>query len=314
MAMRVEWVFLAIMMCLTAPEVQAQRPTARIADHRFLESDLVPLPIITTNLVTSLGAGSATDLQVEVFDRIDSIPPRTIEGDLAYLALDLTYQQAVNDWLAPWLGIQILGRIGTSSVSIISEGVSYQTAWDLGWLIRVAEWDRSRLGMTVNLWNSNWGFIRLDEWLSNVIDDGEIEEDNEVYQESLSLAGGVGVRYAHAINETFGLAALVEGGIGEPPQDNPEAKGFFRGAIIGDIDLNPVRRVPIGVALGFRYETFPGLDPNVTWRASNGLLRIEYTGRSEYAVALETMMGSLPLTGGGSTNVVQTRLVTRYYF
>ena len=297
-----------------APAAAAEKPTSRIGDHVFGESDLVPLPIPSTNLMTSLGAGGAPNVDVEVFEWADSIPTRTIDGSLTYLTLRLGYQQAVNDWLAPWASINVAGRIGTNSVSIVSEGVPYQYSWELGWLIKVREWEHARLGATLNLWNSTWGVVDLGQWLRDAIAAGGIDETNELYRTNRSLTGGAGLRYAHAVNATFGWAAAVEGGVGEPPNRLESTRGFFRGGVIGDFDLAPARGVPIGIALGYRYESFPGLEPNVTWRSNQGLVRIGYTGREEFGVALETQLGSVPLSNGQSTVVIQTRLTTRYYF
>ena len=289
-------------------------PTARLGEHRFMESDLIPLPMATTNLLTSLGAGGAGDVEVEVFENTASISPRTIEGSLAYLTLRLGYQQAINDWLAPWFNLGISGRLGTNSVSLLSEGVAYQSSWELGWMIRVREWERSRLAATVNLWNSSWGFVELDEWLRDVIASGGIQEGNELYHEAPSLTGGGGLRYAHAFNAVFGLAAMAEGGVGEEPNATAETASFFRAGLLADMDLDAMRRVPLGLALGYRYETRPGAEPDSRLESHQGIVRLEYTGREEYAVALETQMGSLPLTSGDSAFITQVKLVTRYYF
>jgi hypothetical protein len=290
------------------------RPLPRIGDHRFLESDLVPLPMPTTNLLSSLGAGGASNARVAIFDNVDSLPPREIDGSLAYLTLNLSYQQAVNDWLAPWIAIGMSGRLGTNSVSLVSEGVVYQYSWELGWLIKVHEWQRARLAATANLWRTRWGFIQFEQWLRDVIANGGIREGNELYRESPSLSGGGGLRYAYAVNATLGLAAVVEGGVGEEPNASAKTAGFFRGSVMADVDLNGSRHVPIGFGLGFRYASVPGAEPGVRLDSNQGIFRIEYTGREEFAVALETQFGSLPLTSGDSAFITQTKLVTRYYF
>jgi hypothetical protein len=293
---------------------ESSRPTARIADHRFMESDLVPLPIPTTNLLTSLGAGGAPDVQVQLFENTPSATPRTVHGSLAYLTLNLGYQQAVNDWLAPWIDFGVSARMGANSVSLLSEGLSYQYTWELGWLMRIHQWKRSQLSATLNLWNSTWGFVELDQWARGVIDSGGVKPGNELYQEGLSLSGGGGLRYADAINPTLGWEAFAEGGVGEAPNRSTETSGYFRGGVMADLDLNATRRIPLGVALGYRYESFPGVEPNVKWHSNQAIFRIEYTAREAYAVAIESQVGSVPLSNGRTTVISQMKLVTRYYF
>jgi hypothetical protein len=106
----------------------------------------------------------------------------------------------------------------------------------------------------------------------------------------------------------------VEGGVGEEPNASAKTAGFFRGSVMADVDLNGSRHVPIGFGLGFRYASVPGAEPGVRLDSNQGIFRIEYTGREEFAVALETQFGSLPLTSGDSAFITQTKLVTRYYF
>jgi hypothetical protein len=181
-------------------------------------------------------------------------------------------------------------------------------------MIRVREWDRSRLAATVNLGNSSWGFVELDEWLRDVIANGGIQEGNELYHEAPTLTVGGGLRYAHAFNAVFGLAANAEGGVGEAPNPTDETDVYFRTGILADMDLDAMRRVPLGFALGYRYETRPGVDPDSRLDSHQGIVRVEYTGREEYAVAIETQFGSLPLTSGDSAFITQVKLVSRYYF
>ena len=293
---------------------QRQRRNGRIANHRFMESDLVPLPMPTTNINTVVGTGEASDIEVRVFENLDSISTRNIKGDLTYLTFRVNYQQAVNDWLGSWLGLGVTARLGTNSVTLLNEGLAYQFSFELGWLVRIHQWERSSLAATASLWNSNWGFVDVGQWAREAFVDGEIEEGNEIYRSSLSLSGGGGLRYAYAINSTLGAALVLEGGAGEPPDRKSDARGYFRGSVLADVDLNPARHIPIGFALGYRFDSFPGVDPVTKWESSLGIFRLEYTGRDDYAVAIESQVGTLPISSGRTTQVTQIKVTTRYYF
>jgi len=301
----------------TAAAQEGEKTTGpRLGPHQFVPHSDVRLPFILTRVDNATGFGSSMGLDVPYLDS-DGTPLFTLSGDLFYLSVGMQYQQKVKDWLAVWVGFRGLGRLGTDSQTLLSTGISTFIGFELGWLFRLHETERTLLSGTASMKNSSVTLINLLDWAERVIEDGGFAPGNSLANTTPSLRGAVGVRYAIGQNDLVGYAIAVETGFGETPDRSETGQWFL--ALDGNVSFNLRERtdVPIGFTTGITYSSFPLIDSDMTTEAYGVLLGVGYTGREDFSATLDMGFGRIPLKSGSFTDTVQTAsavISLRFFF
>ena len=96
--------------------LRAEKQLPILNNFRFIPSEVVYDPFITTFIKLNVGSGTALDIKSYRKDWNTGSILDTLSGDITYISGELQFQLAVNDWLAFNLGAGGFGRLGTEYV------------------------------------------------------------------------------------------------------------------------------------------------------------------------------------------------------
>jgi hypothetical protein len=297
-------------------EAQASRTKIpKLGNHKFVPSPIVRDPFIKTHIRNTLGIGKALDLEIPIVI-IEGETVVGLRGDLLFTVLDFEYQHAVKDWLAVWGKFGVLGRLGTGVQSFLAQGITAATEFELGWMFKFMQTERTLLSGTLNLWNSNGTVINILEFVQDIVDKGELTPENELVRKRPFLRGGGGLRFAWAASDFLGVNLIGEGAYGESVDRREKNRVYVKLGGSIDFDLKSRTVVPIGFALGYTVDTFPsGGDNTIDENVQTAFLRISYTGREDFIISLDGTWIRLPLRQLDQTiNGGLTLINMQYYF
>jgi hypothetical protein len=252
--------------------------------HRFISSSKIKSPFINTYLLTSLGAGKTSRLDIPVI--INGQELTTLTGDLAFTYFGFEYQQAVKDWIAFSLRLNAIGRLGTDAGAILYQGVDLNIGYQLGWLLKLYKSKDMMLSGTIKVSNNSFTFIDINGFIQGIVDSGKITPENKMVKNTPTTNAGAGLAYAYTINRMFGITAEANFIYGESAERFSVDEWIFNYGVLVDADLKPDYAVPLGFGLSYfgskRGKNTTSLfgDPN------NILFQINYTGKSDLDLGL----------------------------
>jgi len=252
--------------------------------HRFISSSKIKSPFINTYLQTSMGAGTTGRLDIPVI--IDSIEYATLTGDLAFTYLSFEYQQAVKDWIAFSLKVNVVGRLGTDAGAILYQGINFDMGYELGWLLKLYKKENMMLSGIVKLSNNSFTFIDISGFVQGIIDSSGLTPENKIVKNTPTTNAGAGLAYAYTINRMFGINADALISYGESAERFSEDEFTFKYGVSADADLNPDYSVPLGFALSYLGVARGKNSESVIGNPHNILFQINYTGKNDIDLGL----------------------------
>ena len=141
----------------------------RLAGHTFVPNPFAPDPFVKTYVRNTVGIGMVPDLVTPVFVIGDSTVVG-LQGDLINAILEFEYQQAIQDWVAFRAQVRVVGRLGTGVQSLLAQGITANTGFEIGWLFKLAQGRRTMLSGTLNLWNNSTTVVNLLDWAEGLVD------------------------------------------------------------------------------------------------------------------------------------------------
>lgn len=267
-------------------------PFPELDGHRFSPNRIVPVPSVSSYVVSTLGGAQAFDIATPPFVvGGDTIPG--LQGDLLFATLDIEYQQKIVDWFAFRVGYRVDARLGTELETLVSKGVNTITGFEIGWLARLLESDRDILLLDARVSNKSFTTVDIGGFVEDVIDgiDASIVRKNN----ALRVAGGL--RYAHVFSDLFGVVANGELGLGESIVRNEDDEVFYRLGGQLDFDLDAWRDIPLNLALGFATDSYPEATDDVDGNLNTGYLRLSYIARNDFTVGLQFFGSTIPTVG-----------------
>jgi hypothetical protein len=290
----------------------AQNPGRVLNGHRFIPSEQIPTPFVTSYIKTATGGGAAFDLKTPFLD-VNGDTLGTLEGNVAFMNLAFQYQQKVTDWLALRGGFTGSARVGIDEQSMLAQGLTGIVGWSLGGSALIVHQPKWLLSGSLDFGRND--FIGLDPFgfAQTVIDSGGLSDDNNLVSSTNSVSGRAMVRAAWAPKRWLGATAILEGGVGDVQDFN--SKGIFGAAATLGVDFRQLNWWSLGVLGFFRYETFNQNGTDLTSNTSRVGLGVSYTGRDDFSVGLEG--SSITAAQEGSDDPFTGLLVTfniRYWF
>ena len=262
------------------------QPSApELAGHRFIATTMVPNPFIRTQFRNTLGIGMSSGLTLPPVD-IGGVEYRFESGKLLFSKFQLEYQQKVKEWLGVWGKFGLSARLGTETQSLLTQGVTVTTGFELGWLLRLWQTDNMLLSGTVQINNSSFTAVDLVGFVEGIID-GVPESDNSLVLTVPLMAGFTGLRYAWAMNQVVGLTAATKVGYGESPDRKQGNTWYFDAGAMVDFDFRRKYSAPVGIAAGARVSSVPDQDEDLNGSATSTVVRIDYIGRIDFNLGLE---------------------------
>jgi hypothetical protein len=278
--------------------------------HTFSPIGGVPDAFVRSYIRNNLGVSQTADVDFPL-GIVDGDTLFASRGSLVFANLGLEYQQTIKDWIAFRAMLHVNGRLGTGTAALLASGVSATTGFELGWLMRVMETDRGYMSLSFDVKNTDFTTINLAQFINDIIND----EDAELVRATPSMRVGVGLRYTHAFSPLVGLISYFETGHGESVDRDSEDEWFTEFGATVDFDLAAIDWLPIGLAVGYRQDSFPEGGADITDVVRGFLFRIGYTGREDLALGLNFEYATFP------SNQLEERIKTtginldlRYYF
>ncbi len=258
--------------------------------HGFTESVDVPSPFVRSFIRNRLGAGKAFDVATPAID-VGGQPIGGSEGDLLFAILDFEYQYAIKPWIAlRGRGIGF-GRFGSDTRSLLAQGITMSTGFEFGWLVRLHERERTALSLDLSLAQRSFTDINLARYIDEII----AGDPAILVRKTPTMRGGAGLRFAWAASPLLGVTVNGNLGNGESV-DRTQSDNLFWGlAGAVDFDLRTKTSLPMSVALGQSYATFPEFGDDVVDGAYVTFVRLSYLGREDFLMSLDVSYEHLPL-------------------
>jgi len=285
-----------------------------LGEHKFIPSNMLRMPFISTNIRSTLGFGQTADLVIPIPD-IGGREIPGIEGDLFYAVLEFHYMQKVKSWLGFWVRLNTLGRLSTETSTLISEGINTSISFELGWMFKLWKNESMMLSGSVGLWNNAYTDINLINFIQKIIDNGGLTPDNKLIDNVPVVRGLGGLHYAWAISDMTGINVMMEIGYGEAFVRSKEDDWSSNLGIAIDLDLNPRLEVPIGFSLAY-WQSAGLLNSlkNTTIPRSFSII-LAYTGEQKFSLQLQSGYAWYKPDGyENNIKFINSNLTMRYYF
>jgi len=284
-------------------------------NFRFIPSDVIDNPFITSFVKTSVGVGEAIDLKSFVKDLEGNVSD-TLSGDLAFVSMNMLFQLALTDWLALNGKYGGVARLGTNAFTILTSGISYSVGYTLGAKIKIWENDKMMLSGAVDYSSDKVSLYSIYDFVINVIESGTIDTSSrdKLLEKDNIASAFISFNYAYAPTDWLGVLAVAGWGVGNP--FNGKDKGNARIGLAASVDFDNIKSIgfPIGVLASVKYNSFSESGENVTNILTYGL-RIGYTGHKDFDIGLENTFQSLNYKRSDEKiNTLLTAIKVRYYF
>jgi hypothetical protein len=250
--------------------------------HVFAPNGLVPDPFITTFVRNSLGMGKANDVETPLIV-IDGQEILGLRGDLLYAVLNFEYQQRIKSWIAARGQIRVIGRLGTDVQAILSDGITTVSGFEFGWLIKIHKTDRIMLSGDLVLANQTFTLLNVLGMVQDIVEG----IPPKLTRTTPALRAGGGLRFGWSVSELFGVTAVGNLGYGEAVIRTEKDNMYFNMGATLDFDLDAKTPVPVGLALGYRFDRFPEGGEAVSSTVNAAVFRISYNGRPDFGLGLE---------------------------
>ena len=252
-------------------------------DNYFVPNLIIQAPFITTFLSTGVGGGSSlSEIPVSLFGGKFE---RSIKAENAFVAADVQIQIKVKDWLATWLHYQANARVGSNTPTILAHGVTSITGFEFGWLLQLWQNEYNQLSGSIFINNTTISAINLPKFYEDIIDSvGNIIPT--LTKENNPLSGGMGLHYAHAFNDLWGLQAFVKASYGESMIKKNESVWKFDTGLMGGVNFNHRFAVPIGMTFGYTKRKFSLFESDQEDTSDTLFFEVTYTHQYHYNIGI----------------------------
>jgi hypothetical protein len=275
-----------LLLLLLAPTFAAgseNQHIPRLGDHVFVPNMALIEPFINTHIQTTVSLGNTKNALTPVIDLTDEENILGfVEADIVVAAIGFKYQHKVKDWLAAGLSLDVTGRVGTSTPSLVSEGLTGAIGYQVGWLIRAYSSEKFLLSCSANIGTSNATFINLIPWVDGIL----AGQNVSLVQARQSVSGTGGAHAAWALSRRFGLLGSLNFSYGEPFDSQSGNSWVHNGRLALSYDMAYELAVPLGLALtGGHYENQQSaVAENGVWFWS---ARIALQSKNDFSIGLD---------------------------
>jgi len=284
-------------------------------NFRFIPSDVIDNPFITTFVKTSVGAGAALDLKSYVKDLQGNVLD-TLSGQLSFVSMNLKFQLAITDWLALNGSYGGSGRLGNNAFTLLTSGISYATGYVLGAKIKIWKNDQMMLSGSVDYKSSKIFLYSVYDFVKDVVESDTINSSSrdKLLEKDDVSSTFLSFNYAYAPTDWCGILAVAGWGLGQTFKNKD--KGNVRLGLAASIDFDNIKYIgfPIGLLASIKYNSFSESGENTTNVVTYGF-RIGYTGHKDFDIGIESTQQSLNYRlSDEKINTLLTAIKVRYYF
>jgi hypothetical protein len=287
----------------------------RLGAHTFVPNNFIPGPFIRSYVRNGTGGGATNSVLASVVTLPDSTVILGLQTQVAMVAIDFEWQHAMKDWVAMRGRFEIFGRLGSSTSALLSEGITGVGEYELGWMFKLAQTEKSALSLDLYMQRSQGSFVNILDWLERIIEDGGLEPGNSIVRSRDSLRGIGALQYAHAYNALLGFSVHGSLGYGEKLDRNGDNDVIYamRGGL--SINLHDTTKVPFGFYVGYGLSDWTKGGENLRGQIADIAVRINYMGFDDFIAGIEISSKSVPVSGVEDDVRGTTGMFTlRYYY
>ena len=284
-----------------------------LGGHQFQPVERHHDPFVTTHLRTSTGVGVASGFRTP-FISTSGDTLGVLTGDLGFFTLNMEYQKNLFGRAAVRLLISGTARSGTDEQTLLAEGLSSVYGLVLQGKYLAYQSEQSSISVIATLTRKNVFGIDPFGFAQHIIDNGGLKKDNSLVKESDFNRFSMGTAGAHAFQTWLGSTAFVDLGLAQPEEDDADLEGMIRVGVAGGFDLLPLKKIPLGLTLGYDYDSFPEGGAAVAKGIHAATFGVNYTGRPDLHVGLETIVSTLRQANNDSTLAATTFLLALLYY
>jgi hypothetical protein len=272
------------------------------------------MPFVMSSTRLTLGGGITSNLKlpiVRIGERIVLAP----EGSLAFIATGAEHEQRIKEWLSVYVGVDVVGRLGTDVKALLSQGVNAVTSFDLGWKVRAYQSERVLLTMSLDLVNGSVTTVDVDRWVRGIIDSGGVTDANPLVDSKPTITAGVAAHCAYAVSPAIGLMATVSGVYGESAIRGGASQIFLNAGANVNVDMLPLVGIPVATTVGMLYRQNPSVDDAST--RSDALvvsLRIGTTVSNHFALGVQLNAQNGEIGNGTHVLAIGGAVDMRFYY
>ncbi len=268
-----------LILALTAQATAEEQEFPSLGDHRFVPVTALTEPFLVTYVQSTVGLGWTVNSTTPLINPSDSTMVGSVESDQLLTGLGFQYQQGVKDWLVVKLALDVVGRLGADTNSLLADGVTGAFGYDIGWMMRIYNTRSLLVSGSLGLGTGNATFLNL----LALSEDLAAGEDAELVSSRTSLVGYGGLHAAWGINRRFGLLGSLYASYGESFDGSGDNSWHSDGRLALSYDMEQDLSIPLGLALtGGRSENDVNADSEAGtwfWQA-----RLALQGRSDFSI------------------------------
>lgn len=281
----------------------------RLNNHYFVPHSNTQSPFIKSSFGMNLGIAQSKDFENVILE-IGDTTLIGYKGSLIFADLNFDYQQKIKDWISLYMNVAVTARIGTELQSLLSQGVNTVSAFKIGWLFKILENEKNYLSGSIQINSYAANFISISGFVDDIMNDNP----NASISKSVPiLDANVSLRYAHGFNEKFGVVAFGEIGYGESYTRGESNMIYSLGGLF-DMNLATTTKVPLGFALFYNLVSRPELVQVDSNFATNGGLKISYSGAPHFNFGAEISRLRVPIPNVTDKVVATSAFITCIYY
>jgi hypothetical protein len=242
-------------------------------------------------------------------------PRDTLNGNIGFFLLDFEYQKQIAKWLGLRVGVNGIGRLGTSLEALIASGISAAMGGYIGATVPIWNKPNFLISAVADLKNNKQWDVDPYTYVKDVVDSGYTDDAKAVLLSSERVnRWSFGLRGAWAIKPWMGFTANIEPGGADGDVSGNKSLNTF--AALAGFDLNKLWSVPISTSLAYRVRTGSGKSGNISGGYRSAQLGVFYNALSSVLIGGDFFYSTIRVQGGSipDLDAVQFRLVTHIDF
>lgn len=302
--------FLLLILVPSLAAGSEDQPIPRLGTHVFVPNMALAEPFLNTHIQTTVSMGSTQNATVPVVDIEGETIIGTAEADIFLAGIGFKYQHKVKEWLAAGLDFDVAGRVGTTTPSLVSEGLTGAVSYQVGWLMAIHRSEKFLLSGSANLGNSSGTFVNILSWVDGILAGEEVS----LVQARQSVRGSGGLHAAWGLSPRFGLLGTLVLSYGEP-FDVQTSNSWYHDSRLGlSYDLAFDLNVPLGLALsGGHFENFE--DSSIEKGIWFWSARLAIQSRDDFSIGFDLQTSYLTSSETGKEHKLgQLSIDMRYFY
>jgi len=281
-----------------------------IGGHIFTPVTYSKTPFTNSYFSILTGYGQTSGL-VHQLDSIGDYLPRGLGGEVTFINMSFSYNQQVREWLAAYISFNLSTRVGTELQSLLAQGITTLTSFEIGWNIKLLEREKYILSTVINLQNSQGSIINISKYFKELINN---HPDPSIHETIPVLTFGTGFRFAYGSSDLIGFKASTDLAYGETYTRGEYGFSFAADGGI-DIDFYPRYSLPFGTMLYYGISSMPDFVYVDGGRAHMIKAKLAYTRSTEFSLGVEYTYMKVPLLHlDENASVNSLSLTMRFYF